>query len=128
MSGAWHRTWPETSGVLRVVRAPLLAEHGADLAERTASAQGLAHRREQVRLAARDPPHLGERCHRRLGVPLGADPGGALELAALDRRVEPVDVDPLRLVLLEPVDADDYSFAVLDLPGIAVRALLDLAL
>ena len=41
------------SAALRVVHAPLLAQHVADLADRAAGAERLAHRREQVR---RRPP------------------------------------------------------------------------
>src|SRR5262249_37082798 len=63
-----------------------------------------------------------------LGVPLRPDARGSLELAALDLRIEVMDLDLLALVLLETVDADDDTLAALDLLGVAVGGFLDLAL
>src|SRR5262245_10015669 len=47
--------------MLGVICTPKLAEGAADLADGAAGAQGLAHRREQVRVGIGDRPHLLER-------------------------------------------------------------------
>ena len=116
------------SGVLGVVRAPLRAEHLADLADRAAGAQRLPHRREQVLVGAGHTPHLGQRRLRGRGVPLGPDACRPLELAPLDLGVEAVELDLLLLVLHELVHADDDPLALLDLLRVAVGRLLDLRL
>ena len=69
-----------------------------------------------------------ERRCRRLGIPLGAQPCGPLELAALRGRVEPVQLDRFLLRLVELVDADDHALARLDLLLVPERRLLDLLL
>ena len=62
------------------------------------------------------------------GVPLRADARRPLELAALDRWVEAVQLDLLLLGLGEAVDADDHALARLDLLVPAEGGVLDLAL
>src|SRR5262245_31665697 len=47
--------------MLGVICTPKLAEGAADLTDRAAGAQGLAHRREPVRVGIGDRPHLLER-------------------------------------------------------------------
>src|SRR5438067_3110289 len=67
-------------GALGVVHAELVAEDVADLPDRAAGAQGLAHRGQQVRLAAGG---LADSLQRRRGLfraPLGPDPRSPLEL------------------------------------------------
>src|SRR5437870_11056053 len=63
----------------RVVRPPLRAQDVADLADRAARPQRLAHRREEVALAAGRLAHGLER-PRRLARPLCADARRPLEL------------------------------------------------
>src|SRR5436190_5728973 len=67
-----------TLGALSVVGAELVAQDFADLADRAARAEGLAHRHEQVAGAARGRAHVGERVRSRVGAPLGADAREAL--------------------------------------------------
>ena len=61
-------------------------------------------------------------------VPLGPHPRRALELPPLRVRVEPVQLDRLRLLLAVAVDADDHALARLDLGRVLERRLLDLPL
>ena len=61
-------------------------------------------------------------------VELGPDARGALQLAPLGLRVEPVQLDRLRLGLFVAVDPDDHALAGLDLLRVAERGLVDLAL
>src|SRR5919198_3859581 len=122
------RTAPRSSAALGVVRAELLAEAFADLADRAPGSQGLPHRHEQVFVAPRHPPHLLERG--RGGRPVTFCPHARrpLQLPPLRLRVDPLELDRLRLRLDEPVHADDYPPARLDLRVVPVRRLLDLAL
>src|SRR5829696_10232448 len=127
------RSSPRGSGarrsrVLRVVGGELGAELLADLADRAARAQRLAHRGEEILGAGRDPAHLAQSRGGRLGVALGAHARRPLELALLRRGVEPMQLDRFVTVLREAVDADDDARALLDLLRIAERRVLDLAL
>src|SRR5437868_12994634 len=106
--------FPLRPGANRVVHPPLRTQGLADLAHSAVHAQRLAHRRQEIRLAARGVANGVER-PRGLGrVPLCPDAGRPLELAPLRLRIEPVQLDGFRLVLLEAVDADDHAFAALD--------------
>src|SRR5581483_136409 len=116
------------SGALRVVRAPLLAEHLADLADGASRSQRLAHRREEVLVGPGHPADLRQRRFGVARVPLRAHARRPLELAPLDRRIEAVELDLLGPLLLVAVDADDHALARLDLRAVAVRRVLDLAL
>src|SRR4051794_8574898 len=66
-----------------VVHAPLRPQGLADLADRAARAQRLAHRRQEVRLSSRRCAHVVERTRGRLGIALGAHLRRPLELPAL---------------------------------------------
>ena len=99
------------SRALRVERPELLAEDVRDLADRDASAKRLAHRRQQVRRATRDVTHFRQRALDVLGVSISANARRALELTLLSGRVEPVELDRLRLLLDVVVDADDDPLA-----------------
>src|SRR5262245_66681514 len=55
---------------LRLVRAEHVAELAADLADGDARPQRISHRRQQIAVALRDAPHLGERLRRLVRVPL----------------------------------------------------------
>ena len=94
----------------------------------TPGAKGLAHRRQQVLGARRDPANFRERALRLLRVPLAAHPRRPLELAPLDLGIEPVQLHRFLLVLREPVHAHDHALARLDLLVPAERGLLDLPL
>src|SRR2546426_4040970 len=113
---------------LGVVGAELVSQHLADLADRAAHSQRLAHRVEQVALSAGDAPHLRERALG-LGRPaLRAHMRRPLVLAALGLGVDREQLDVLLLSLRELVDSDDHALARLDLCRVAVRRLLDLPL
>src|SRR5262245_55841574 len=129
MPAVRRRAPPSTSsGALGVVRAPLVSEHVADLADGAAGAEGIPHRREEILRTAGHPADLGERVLGCGCVAPGPDARRPLELAPLDLRIEVVKLDLLALGLLEAVDADDDPLAALDLLRVAVRGLLDLAL
>ena len=114
---------------MRVVGAELLAEHAADLADGARGRQRVAHRVQEVRVTLRGLPDSGEYPLDRDRVPLGPHPCRPLDLSSLGLRVEPVELDPLRLLLLgEAIDSDDDALLRLDLPLIGERGLLDLAL
>src|SRR5262245_30820301 len=127
-SGFLETEFPSGRAALRVVRSEHVSELVADLADREARPQRIAHRREQVAVALRRAPHLGQRLRRLVGVPLRPHFGRSLELSALRLRVEPVELDRLRLVLLVAVDSDDHPLAGLDRGRVLVRLVLDLAL
>ena len=111
-----------------VVLAPLRAQDAADLADRAVRGEGRAKRRQQVRGAARRLADGGERPLGLGRVPAGPHLAGACQLP-LDRfRVEPVQLDPLVLLLGEGVDADDRAPARLDVARPLVGRSLDLAL
>src|SRR6266566_5573842 len=112
----------------RVVHAPLRTQGLADLAHRAVRAQRLARRRQKIRLAPRGLPHRLERLSRLGRVPLGPDAGRPLELAPLRLGVEPVQLDALAVVFLEPVHADDRALPALDLLLPFEGRLLDLGL
>ena len=112
----------------RVERAELVAERVRDLADRDAGAERLAHRWQQVLGAGGDTADLRERGVGLLGVPLGPHARRPLQLAPLGVRVDPEQLDLLRVVLDEAVDADDHPLARLDLLVPAERRFLDLAL
>src|SRR5687768_7953302 len=88
----------------------------------------LAHRHEQVPLAARGLAHTRKRRFDSLRVPLRAHPPRPLDLAPLGLRVEAVQLDLLRVGLAEAVHADDDLLARLDLSLVLVGGLLDLVL
>src|SRR5207248_6149054 len=87
------RIRPAALGALRVVRAVQLAQHAADLADRAAGTEGLAHRDEQIRLVLGCRAHGRERGLGRPGVAFGPHPCRPLELAALDLRIDPLELD-----------------------------------
>ena len=114
--------------MLGVICTPKLAERAADLADRAARPQRLAHGREEVRVGLGDPPDLGERAR-----------GGAASRSARTRAVRSrwrrsisgstwSSSTSLALVLGEPVHADDDALARLDLGLVAERGRLDLRL
>src|SRR5204862_1336124 len=82
-----------------------------------------------VLVAPRGGAHDLERRRGRARVALGADARGALELAPLHLRVDPVQLDPLLALLLgEAIDTDDHALARLHLARVTERGLLDLRL
>ena len=103
-------------------RTPQISPIGA------ARAQAPAHRREQVRIAPGGAADGVERVCRRRGVPLRAHARGALDLASLGGRIEPVQLDRLPRLAAEDVHTDDRALARLDLLLPAERRRLDLAL
>src|SRR5439155_10386447 len=70
-------------GPLSVVRSEHLAQLVADLADRAARAERLAHRRQQVAVALGDSAHLGQRALCLVRTPLSPHLRRPLELAAL---------------------------------------------
>src|SRR3954464_12512935 len=116
------------SGAASVVGAPLLAQNAAELADGALRAERLAQRREEILGPARGRAHPLLRRGGRPGVAPRAPPCGALELAPLPLGVDPQELDPLLLGLLEAVHADDHALARLYLARVAERRLLDLAL
>src|SRR5262249_22584696 len=115
-------------GALGVVHPELFTEHVADLADRAAGAKGLAHRREQGRLATSRLPGALDGGGRLVRGALRAHPSCPLALPAVCLRVEPVQLDALRLCLGVPVDADDHALARFDLLRVRERGLIDLLL
>src|SRR6185312_2861564 len=113
---------------LRVVHAELVAQRVADLADRAARPQRLAHRHEEVAVATRDVDHSGDRRVGLLRVSFCAYARRPLELPLLRRRIEAVQLDRLLLALGEPVDADDHALPGLHLLLPAECRLLDLVL
>src|SRR5882724_12758138 len=87
----------------RVVHPPLHTQGLADLAHRAIRAQRLPHRRQEIGLVPRGVSHRLERLSSLGCVPLCPDAGRPLELAPLGLGVEPVQLDALAVVLLEPV-------------------------
>src|SRR4051794_8378956 len=116
------------SGAASVVGAPLLAQNAAELADGALRAERPAQRLEEILGPARGRARPLLRRGGRPGVAPRAHPCGALELAPLPLGVDPQELDPLLLGLLEAVDADDHALARLDLARVAERGLLDLAL
>ena len=107
---------------------PELAQRTAELADRRAGGERVPQRREEILVRLRDPANLRDRRLDGRRVARCADGLRALALGALDRRVEPMELDALGLVGDEAVDADDHALAALDgtLPG--EGRLLDLLL
>src|SRR5262249_52288810 len=87
-----------------VVRPPRLAEDAADLADRAARAQRLAHRDEQVPVADGRGGDAGERRRGVVRVALCTDARRALALAAFGLGVDAVELHLLLVVLEEAVD------------------------
>src|SRR5947209_8076896 len=116
------------SCALGVVRAELVAQRVADLADRAASPQRLAHRHEQVAVTARRLPNRGQRAFRTVRIALRPHASGPLELTLLGGRIEAMQLDLLLVALREAVDPDDHALAGLDLLLPAERRLLDLVL
>ena len=85
--------------MLGVICTPKLAQHAADLADRAAGAQRLAHRGQEVRVGRGDAAHLVERARGGARVALGAHARRALALAPLDLGVDLQELDPLAAVL-----------------------------
>ncbi len=127
MDDAGTRT-PSGAGSNRVVHAPFGTKGLADLADGAVGAEGLPHRREQIRVPLGRLDDGRERRGCRLGVPFGPHARGPLELAALGRRVDPLQLGLGVVVLGEAVDADDHALAALDLALPLERGLLDLVL
>src|SRR3954454_11527199 len=109
-----------------VVLAPLHAEHAADLADRATRTKRVAHREEQVLVADRGHTHALERLRRLVGVPFGAHARRSLELAALGRGVDPLQLDRRLLLRHVLVHADDPAVATRDrlLPRAGRRLVL----
>ena len=103
-----------------VVRAELLAELVADLADRAAGGERLTHRREEVGRPACGLAHARERLLRLSQVTLCSDLLGPVDLTAFGRRIQAVQLDLFRVGLDEAVDADDDLLARLDLPLVLV--------
>ena len=80
--------------------------------QRACSASRSAGRRFSSVLG--DAPHFRQGGLRRGAVPLRTDALGASALAPLALRIDLEELDPLGLVLGEPVDADDDRVAGLD--------------
>src|SRR5436190_21633251 len=99
---------------LRVVRAPGFTELVADLADGDSGPKRITHQRKKIGVALGPGPHLRERLLGLIGVPLDPHLRRSLELAALRLRIEAVQLDRLRLLLLVAVDADDHLLAGLD--------------
>src|SRR5438309_10687819 len=114
------------SDALGVVRPVEIAQCAADLTDRAAGTQGLAHRDEQVRVALGGGPDGRERPLRCPGVTLRAHAYRPRELAALDLRIDPLELDLAALRLGERVHPDDHALARLDLLRVPERRLLDL--
>ena len=72
--------------------------------------------------------HIREPALRGGGVALGAHPPCARELAALDLRIDALELDLAGLVLGERVHPDDHPLAGLDLARVPEGGLLDLVL
>src|SRR5262245_43558912 len=113
-------------GALGVEHAELVAQHVADLADGATGPERLAHRREQVRLAARRLPDVLESRRSVVGAALSPHARRPLELPALRLGVEAVQLDALGLRLGVAVDADDDPIAGLDLLRVREGGLIDL--
>ena len=88
----------------------------------------LAEGREEVLGGLRGAAHVGDRRLDPGRVAARPQRRSPFTLGALDRWVEPVELDPLRLVHRVSVDTDDHALALLDLALPAERGLLDLLL
>src|SRR5471032_3162509 len=115
-------------GARAVVLAPLAAKHAADLTDRAACAQRVPHRHEQILGTRRRAAHARKRSFCLGRIARRPYLGGALELAALGRRVDLLELDRLLRLGNVRVDADDRALATLDLELPPERSLLDLAL
>ena len=101
----------------------------ADLSDRAVSRERGANRRQQVVGADRGGPNGPERSGRGGRVPPGAHGARALDLTALQRGVEPVQLHPLLPALVGVgVHADDLRGAALDRSRPFVGGRLDLGL
>src|SRR5262249_12965089 len=90
----WTRpseTGPKTAGLRAVERAPLLAEHAADLADRRVRGEGVPDRREHVRGPARRLAHRRERAVGRGRIPPGPNRPRPLDLPPLGLRVDAME-------------------------------------
>src|SRR5215211_2212351 len=110
----------------RVVSAPELAQRSAELADRRAHGEGLPQRGEEVLVRLGNPTYLRDGGFDGSCVPRGAQRLTARPLGALDLRVEPMELDALRLVRREAIDADDHALSRLDPLLPAERRVLDL--
>jgi len=121
---------PDPSGASAqgVVRAPLVAQHLAHLADRGIGAEGRAHRHEQVRLAGGGGAHLGQGRLHLARVARGPQRGGALALAPLGLGIDPVQLDRRLALGRVAIDADDHLLARLHPLVVGERGLLDLIL
>ena len=102
-----------------VICTPKLAQDAADLADRAAGAQRLAHRRQEVRVGLGDAAHLGERRVGRLArlAPPGRAPCARAGVARSRDRPGGARRAPSSSSA-NAVDADDDALARLDLaPG-----------
>src|SRR5262249_31535902 len=115
-------------GALSVVHAELLTEGVADLAHRAPCSERLAHRRQQVRIAACSLAHALEEGGGFFRVSLFADARRAFKLAPFGFRVDPMQLDLFAVVLDVLVDADDHLPPRLYLLRVGKGGLLDLAL
>src|SRR6476619_1686907 len=113
---------------MRVICTPKLAESATDLADRAPDPQRLSHRRQEVLLGVGRTADPVEGRGGTGGVSFGAQARCTLALAALDLRIDLLEVDGLRLVLCEGVDADDDAGTGLHLGLEAEGGRLDLRL
>src|SRR3954454_10846789 len=111
-----------------VVHAPLRPQGLADLADRAERTEGIAHRREKIRVAQCCVADGRQAALRILGISLGTDLRRPLELPLLPRGVDLLQLDLLILVLGIAVDAHDHALAGFDLALPVVGRLLDLVL
>src|SRR5207302_7971644 len=100
----------------------------ADLADRAARAQRLAHRVQHVLGPSRRLAHACERRGGLVGIARGAHLRRARELTLLGFRIDRLQLDRLLRLGAVLVDADDHALALLDLLLPPERGVLDLAL
>src|SRR3954451_267286 len=114
------------------INLPMLPEDGAqgvrDFTNGGASFHGANHVWHQVVGAACGGLDGVQRLAPGARVPCGAQTADALDLARLDRRIDPEDVDGRVFVGRVPVYANDDGLAGVDLLLCAIRGVLDLAL
>src|SRR5262249_31333666 len=109
------------------VLAPHVAKDARDLAHRRVGADRVEDERQEVFAPAGGFFHPRERCAVRLRIALFPDGAHALDLVALDLRIDRHDRHR-RCVLDELVRPDDDALFFLDLELVGVRRALDLAL
>ena len=109
-----HRACPAGQDARRqlapgaVVRAPLAAQLGADLADGGVGPQRFADRGQQVLVAGRSRPHRGQGRVHLCRVAAGPYRGRALALAALGLGIDPLQLDRLVRLGRPLVDAHDH--------------------